>query len=63
MESAIYNEFKCHNQELSRLVWVRHLKKRDKEKMLKLLQKTNQSSAQTDIKQFCCRKDNAVPSK
>ena len=46
MESAIYNEFKCHNQELSRLVWVRHLKKRDKEKMLKLLQKTNQSSAQ-----------------
>ena len=46
MESAIYNGFKCHNQELPRLVCVRHLKKRDEEKMLKLLQKTNQSSAQ-----------------
>ena len=45
MES-IYNGFKCHNQELSRLVWVRHLKKRDEGKMLRLLQKTNQSSAQ-----------------
>ena len=46
MESAIYNGLKCHNQELSRLFCVRHLKKRDEEKMLKLLQKTNQSSAQ-----------------
>ena len=45
MES-IYNGFKCHNQELSRLVCVRHLKKRDEGKMLRLLQKTNQSSAQ-----------------
>ena len=45
MESAIHNGFKCHNQELPRLVCVRHLKKRDEEKMLKLLQKTNQSSA------------------
>ena len=46
MESTIYSGFKCHNQELSRLVCVTHLKKRDEEKMLKLLQKTNQSSAQ-----------------
>ena len=46
MESAIYIGFKCHNQELSHLVSMRHLKKRDEEKMLKLLQKTNQSSAQ-----------------
>ena len=46
MESAMYNGFKCHNQELSRLVCMRHLKKRDEKKMLKLLQKTNQSSAQ-----------------
>ena len=46
MESEIYNGFKCYNQELSRLVCVRHLKKRDEKKMLKLLQKTNQSSAQ-----------------
>ena len=46
MESAIYNGFKYHNQELPRLVCVSHLKKRDEEKMLKLLQKTNQSSAQ-----------------
>ena len=45
MES-IYNGFKCHNQELSRLVCVRHLKKHDKEKILELLQKTNQSFAQ-----------------
>ena len=44
MDSAIYNGFKCHNQELSRLVCVRHLKKRDEGKMLRL-QKTNQSSA------------------
>ena len=42
MESAIYYGFKWHNQDLSRLVCVRHLKKRDKEKMFKLLQKTNQ---------------------
>ena len=46
MESAVYNEFKRHNQELSRLVCVRHLKKRDEEKLFKLFQKTNQSSAQ-----------------
>ena len=46
MESTIYNGFKCHNQELSRLVCVRHLKKHDKEKILELLQKTNQSFAQ-----------------
>ena len=46
MKSAIHNEFKCHNQELYRLVCVRYLKKRDEEKMLKLLQKRNQSSAQ-----------------
>ena len=32
MESAMYNGFKCHNQELSRLVCVRHLKKRDEKK-------------------------------
>ena len=44
MESAIYNGFKCHDQELSRLVCVRHLKKCDQEKMLKFLQKTNESS-------------------
>ena len=44
MDSAIYNGFKCHNQELSRLVCVRRLKKRDEGKMLRL-QKTNQSSA------------------
>ena len=35
MESATYNGFKCHNQELPRLVSVRHLKKHDEEKMLK----------------------------
>ena len=46
MKSAIYNGLKCHNQELYRLVCVRHLKKRDEENMLKMLQKTNQSSAQ-----------------
>ena len=45
MES-IYNGFKCHNQELSRLVCVRHLKKRDEEKLFKLFQKKKQSSAQ-----------------
>ena len=41
MESMIYNGFKCHDQELSRLACGRHWKKRDKEKMLKLSQKTN----------------------
>ena len=46
MESAIYNGFKCHNQELPRLACVRHLKKRDEEKLIKLLQERNQSSAQ-----------------
>ena len=35
MESAICNGFKCHNQELSRLVCVRHLKKNNEEEMLK----------------------------
>ena len=37
IESETYNGFKYHNQELSRLVCVMHLKKRDEEKMLKLL--------------------------
>ena len=46
IESAIYNEFKRHNQELSRLVCVRDLKKYSEEKIFKLFQKTNQSSAQ-----------------
>ena len=27
MESAMYNGFKCHNKEPSRLVCIRHLKK------------------------------------
>lgn len=46
MESAIFNGFKIHNSGLSRLVCVRHLKKRDEEKIGKLLAKTNQTAAQ-----------------
>ena len=45
MEAAIFNGFKIHNPNIWRLICVRHLRKRDVEKALKLLGKTNQTAA------------------
>lgn len=46
MEAAIFNGFKIHQPDVSRLICVRHLKKRDEEKTSKLLERTNQTAAQ-----------------
>ena len=47
VEEAIFNGFKIDNPNLGCLICVRHLRKRDEEKTLKLLEKTNQTAAQT----------------
>ena len=41
MESAIYNGFQHHFQDLDRLLYGRHLSKGDESKLVKLLAKTN----------------------
>ena len=41
MEAAIFNGFKIHIPDPGRLICLRHLRKRDEEKALKLLEKTN----------------------
>ena len=46
MEATILNGFKIPNPVLGLLISVRHLRKRNKEKALKLLEKTNQTAAQ-----------------
>ena len=45
-ETAIFNGFKIHNPNLGRLICLRHLRKRNEEKTLKLLENTNQLAAQ-----------------
>ena len=45
MEAAIFNGFKIHNPNIWHLICVHHLRKRDIEKALKLLGKTNQTAA------------------
>ena len=46
MEATILNGFKIPNPILGHLICVRHLRKRNEEKALKLLEKTNQTAAQ-----------------
>ena len=57
MESAIYQGFKSIFKGLSRFICVRHLQQRDETKIEKLLERTNQTSAQKKKSKYEILKD------
>ena len=46
MEAEIFNGFKIHNPNLGRLICLRHLRRRNEETVLMLLENTNQTAVQ-----------------
>ena len=57
MESAIYQGFKSIFKDLSRFICGRHLQQRDETKVEKLLERTNQTSAQKKKSRYEILKD------